>query len=380
MNNKGQNKSYTIFLNRYIVRCCTLALLAPCLSLAQGTAAPQTDDTAQRPVRVGTAPAERSGSNLSAASSLFEQPGILTGKGTLVLEPSIAYSYSSSNRVALVGYTVIPSLLIGLVDVREVKRNTLTGAMSMRYGLSSRLEVEAKLPYVYRHDDTISREIFTGSATDRVFATSGKALGDAEIGARYQINQPRDGLPYLVGSLRFKARNGKDPFEVVTDCATRCIGSTTGTGLPLDLPTGSGFYSLQPGLTWLLPSDPAVLFGGVSYTHSFKRNNISRLVLNGEREPIGDIQPGGVIGLNFGMGLSLNEKTAFSMGFDINSVGRTQQNGTPVASSVRTQLASLLLGYSYRASPKTTVNLALSAGLTRDTPDLSLSLRLPFAF
>lgn len=380
MSNKGQNNSHTIFLNRYIVRYCTLALLAPCLSLAQGTAAAQTDDTAQRPVRVGTAPAERSGSNLSAASSLFEQPGILTGKGKLVLEPSIAYSYSSSNRVALVGYTVIPSLLIGLVDVREVKRNTLTGAMSMRYGLSSRLEVEGKLPYVYRHDDTISREIFTGSATDSVFRTSGKALGDAEIGARYQINQPRDGLPYLVGSLRFKARNGKDPFEVVTDCATRCIGSTTGTGLPLDLPTGSGFYSLQPGLTWLLPSDPAVLFGGVSYTHSFKRNNITRLVLNGEREPIGDVQPGGVIGLNFGMGLSLNEKTAFSMGFDINSVGRTQQNGTPVASSVRTQLASLLLGYSYRVSPKTTVNLALSAGLTRDTPDLSLSLRLPFSF
>ena len=380
MSNKGQNNSHTIFLNRYIVCCCTLALLAPCLSLAQGTAAPQTDDTAQRPVRIGTAPAERSGSNLSAASSLFEQPGILTGKGTLVLEPSIAYSYSSSNRVALVGYTVIPSLLIGLVDVREVKRNTLTGAMSMRYGLSSRLEVEGKLPYVYRHDDTISREIFTGSATDKVFGTSGQALGDAEIGARYQINQPRDGLPYFVGSLRFKARNGKDPFEVVTDCATRCIGSTTGTGLPLDLPTGSGFYSLQPGLTWLLPSDPAVLFGGVSYTHSFKRNNITRLVLNGEREPIGDIQPGGVIGLNFGMGLSLNEKTAFSMGFDINSVGRTQQNGTPVASSVRTQLASLLLGYSYRVNPKTTVNLALSAGLTRDTPDLSLSLRLPFSF
>jgi hypothetical protein len=123
-----------------------------------------------------------------------------------------------------------------------------------------------------------------------------------------------------------------------------------------------------------------VFFGGVSYTHSFKRNNITRLVLNGEQEPIGSVEPGGVIGLNFGMGLSLNEKTAFSLGFDLNSVGRTQQNGTPVASSVRTQLASLLLGYSYRVSPKTSANVALSAGLTRDTPDLSISLRLPFSF
>jgi hypothetical protein len=177
-----------------------------------------------------------------------------------------------------------------------------------------------------------------------------------------------------------KARNGKDPFEVVTDCATRCVGSTTGTGLPLDLPTGSGFYSLQPGLTWLLPSDPAVFFGGLSYTHSFGRNNISRLVLNGERENIGDIEPGGVIGINFGMGLALNDKTAFSIGFDLNSVGRTRQNGQAVATSVRTQLSSLLLGYSHRISPKTSVNLSMAAGLTRDTPDLSLSLRLPFSF
>jgi hypothetical protein len=51
-----------------------------------------------------------------------------------------------------------------------------------------------------------------------------------------------------------------------------------------------------------------------------------------------------------------------------------------VATSVRTQLSSLLLGYSHRISPKTSVNVALAAGLTRDTPDLSLSLRVPFSF
>jgi hypothetical protein len=365
---------------QFLLGCCLSALMAPGLSLAQSATSSPSDEQAPRPVRVGPAESAPPESSMAAAASLFEQPGILTRKGHLVLEPSLTYSYSSSNRVALVGYTVIPSLLIGLVDVREVKRNTLTGALALRYGITSRLEVEAKLPYVYRRDDTISREIFTGAATDSIFSTSGKALGDAEIGARYQLNQPKDGLPYFVGSLRLKARNGKDPFEVVTDCATRCVGSTTGTGLPLDLPTGSGFYSLQPGLTWLLPSDPAVFFGGLSYTHSFGRNNISRLVRNGERENIGDIEPGGVIGINFGMGLALNDKTAFSMGFDLNSVGRTRQNGQAVSTSVRTQLSSLLLGYSHRISPKTSVNVAMSAGLTRDTPDLSLSLRLPFSF
>ena len=336
-----------------------------------------TADDATRSVRVGVEPEPVAPPVVAVVS---EQPGILTGRGKFVLEPSMQYSYSSSNRVALVGYTIIPSLLIGLVDVRELKRNSLTGALSLRYGLSNRLELEAKLPYVYRYDATVSREFGAGSDSDRVFNTSGKAVGDVEIAARYQLNQGTGGWPYLIGSLRFKSRTGKDPFEVVTDCVTRCVGTTNGTGLPLELPTGSGFYSVQPGLTWLFPTDPAVFFGGVSYTHSFKRTNLNRQVLSGEFESIGTVEPGGVLGLNFGLGLALNEKTSLSLGIELNSVDRTRQNGVAVPGSVRTQLASLLMGYSYRHSKDTTFNLSVSAGLTQDTPDLSLNIRVPFSF
>lgn len=313
---------------------------------------------------------------------LFDQPGILTPKGKFVLEPSVQYVYSSSNRVALVGYTIIPALVIGLIDVREIKRNTVTGALTTRYGLTNRLELEARLPYVYRSDATVSRPVNAGSAGEDVFSSSGKAFGDFEVAARYQLNEGGANKPYFLGSLRFKSRTGKDPFDVVTDCVTRCIGDSniTGTGLPLELPTGSGFYSLQPGLTWLFPSDPAVFFGGISYTYNFKRSDVSRVVLNGEREFIGTVEPGGIIGLNFGMGLALNDRSSLSVGVDLNSVGRTRQNGEPVRGSVRTQLASLLLGYSYRYSDKTAFSVTVGAGLTRDTPDLTLSLRIPMSF
>ena len=310
---------------------------------------------------------------------LFEQPGILSPRGRWTLEPSFQYGYSSSNRVALVGYTVIPALLVGLVDVREVKRNTLTAAMTARYGITPRLEVEGRLPYVYRRDSTISRELGGGTSIDTAFTRSGHDMGDVELAARYQLNEGSARMPYFVGSLRFKSRNGKDPFEVVTDCVTTCSASGT-TGLPLELPTGSGFYSLQPGLTWLFPSDPAVFFGGVSYTHNFKRKDISRAVLNGEREYVGEVEPGGVLGLNFGMGLSLNDRSSFSLGFELNSIAPTKQNGQTLPSSVRTQLASLLLGYSYRYSESTSLNVSVGAGLTRDTPDLNVSLRVPVTF
>ncbi len=201
------------------------------------------------------------------------------------------------------------------------------------------------------------------------------------MAARYQLNDGGVDKPFFIGGLRFKSRTGKDPFEVVTDCSPRCVGTNvTGTGLPQELPTGSGFYSLQPSLTVLFPSDPAVFFGSVSYLHNFKRTDISRKVLAGGEELLGTIEPGDVFGFNFGMGLALNEKSSFSIGYDHSSVGRTRQNGETVAGSVRTQLATLLLGYSYRLNENTSLSVSVGAGLTRDTPDVSLTVRLPMTF
>ena len=326
---------------------------------------------------VGRPPAPRT----PEVAPIFETPGVLTPRGKVVFEPSVQYGYSSSNRVALVGYTVIPALLIGLLDVREVKRNTTTGSATFRYGFDNRLELEAKIPYVYRSDSTVSRELFTGTAAERAFETSGKGIGDIELGWRYQLNDGGVDTPYYIAGLRFKSRMGRDPFQVVTDCQTRCVGqNVTGTGLPLDLPTGSGFYSLQPSVTWLLPSDPAIFFGGFSYTKNFKRGNVYRTVLNGGKELLGTVEPGDVFGFNFGMGLALNERASFSIGYDHNSVGRMHQNGDVIPGSVRVQLGTLLLGYSYRLKNNRTLSVSVGAGLTRDTPDVTLMVRMPFTF
>ncbi|OZB68261.1 MAG: acetate kinase, partial [Lysobacterales bacterium 13-68-4] len=223
--------------------------------------APPVEQSQQRPV--GRAP-ERD-ERPPEVAPIFDQPGVLTARGKLVVEPSYQFAYSSNERVALIGYTVIPAVLIGLVDARQVKTTTQTGALALRYGVSNRMELELRIPYVYGHTDTISREIFTGSATDKVFTAHGHGIGDIEATARYQMNDGGADRPYYIGWVRVKSRTGKDPFEVTTDCVSRCVQNTTGTGLPLELPQGSGFYSVQPGLTWLFPSDPVVFFGNVSY-------------------------------------------------------------------------------------------------------------------
>ena len=338
--------------------------------------APAPAGPAQAVAAVGQPP--RRDSKPPEVAPIFETPGVLTGRGKLVLEPSFQFGYSSSNRVALVGYTIIPALLIGLIDVREVKRNTSTATLSGRYGLSNRTELELRLPYIYRSDSTVSRELFTGTAVEKVFDVSGRGVGDVEFTVRHQLNDGGVDKPYYVAGLRFKSRTGRDPFEVVTDCVRRCVGqNATGTGLPQELPTGSGFYALQPNLTWLYPTDPAVLFGSVSYLRNFARHDLRRQVLDGEWEPLGTIKPGDVIGFNFGLGLALNEKASMSFGYDHSSIARTRQNGVPAPGSVRTQLGTLLVGLSYRLNAKRTVNVSVGAGLTRDTPDVSITVRIP---
>lgn len=330
------------------------------------------------PQPVGQAP--ESDSRPPEVAQIFEQPGVLTPNGKLVLEPSIQYGYSANDRVALVGYTVIPAILIGLIDVRQVKTTTAVATLTGRYGLTRRFELEGKIPYVYINGDTVSREVFTGSAQDRVFNARGHGMGDLEMTARYQINQGGPDKAFYIGWLRYKSRTGRDLFEVVTDCVTRCVANTTGTGLPLDLPTGSGFEALQPGVTWLYPSDPVVFFGSLSYLYNFERRNVSRRLLNNQTELLGDIRAGDIFGLNLGLGLALNEKAAISIGTELNVVGRTQQNGQDVAGAVRVTLATLLLGGTYRFNDHVSLNVALGAGLTRDTPDYTLTARVPVTF
>lgn len=313
-------------------------------------------------------------------AQIFDEPSALTPPGKFVVEPSLQMAYSSSDRVALVGYTIIPALLIGLIDVRQVKTTTLTSTLAVRYGLAKRWELEARVPYVYSTSDTVSRELFTGTATDNAFSSHGHGIGDVELTARYQISAGGVDKPFTIGWMRFKTRTGKDPFEVTTDCVTRCVSNTTGTGLPLQQPTGSGFFAIQPGLTWLYPTDPAVFFGSISYLHNFERKDVSLTLVDGSKQFLGDVKAGDIIGLNFGMGLALNEKAAFSIGFDQSIIGPTKQNGQRVPGSVRTILGTLLVGYSYRISPTTTVNLSVGAGLTRDTPDLTVTLRVPIQF
>ncbi len=310
-------------------------------------------------------PSKERPTNLDVAT-VFSQPSILTPKGTFVFDPSLQYSYSSSDRVSIIGYSVLNAVLIGAIDVRSVNRNNWILSLGGRYGLSERMEVEARIPYVYRSDDSLSRRI-SGGAIDELVSSDGNGLGDIEVAARYQLNAPKADSAFYIAGLRFKSHTGKDQYEVAYD---------TNFNLPTELPTGSGFYSLQPSLSAVLPADPAVFFGGVNYAWNIKRD-INKTI---GTTWVGEVDPGDSFGINFGMGLALNERSSFSLGYEHTWIGKTEMDGREASNTLSVQLATLQAGFSYRLSKRTNLSLSIGAGLTSDTPDTTLTLRVPIKF
>jgi hypothetical protein len=339
----------------------------------QKTASPETTGTTEgQPQQVGKAPSSSQKEKAAKVAPILEQPGVLTPAGHFELEPSLQYNYSTNSRVALVGYTVIPAITIGLIDIREVNSTTAVAALTARYGLTNRLEMEAKVPYLYRHDESTARPL-AGTNHEEVFTASGHDLGDVEFALRYQFNQGGPAFPYFIGSLRAIFPTGKGPFDVdyVPEAET-----PAGMSLPEELPTGSGSYGIEPGLQVIYPSDPAVFFAGINYLWWFKHNVDQDIGSN----HIGEVDPGDSIKLNFGMGLAINTHSSFSMGYQHVYIEKTRFDGHVPLAATDTQLSQLLFGYSYQLSPDTSFNLSVAAGLTHDTPDVELTLRVPIMF
>jgi uncharacterized coiled-coil protein SlyX len=328
-------------------------------------------------------PPEISKKEVEAIASISDEVrGVLTPRGTLVIDPSLKFAHTSNNRVFLEGFgpLVVPSLFLGLIDIREVDRDLWIASLSARYGITSRFQFELKVPYVWREDRIRSRPLLVNLFGDEVFEVDGDGLGDVEFAFDYQLNKGLNGWPFFIGGLRVSAPTGTDPFDVETvdivvlDNEGNPVNDDDGNPIiqrfPTELATGSGFWGIQPSLTFLYPTDPAVFFGTLSYNWSIEDR------VDNE---IGEIDPGDTIGLSGGMGFGINERSSFSLGFSYKHVSKTEQNGSELKGS-ELDIGELSLGYAFRLSRKSNLNLSIGIGATEDAQDFQMTVRLPTNF
>lgn len=292
--------------------------------------------------------------------------GVLTPGGQLVVEPALEYVRSSANRLVFRGVEIVPGIQLGVIDANDADRDSVAASLVARYGVGDRFEIEGRIPYVYRHDRvTILAQ--RDAAVTRTTSIENNDIGDVEVTGRYQINRGLPGSPIYIASLRLKAPTGEGPYDVNYDRF----------GVATSLATGSGFWGAELGMNMLYPTDPAVIFGGLSYLYNVP-DDINKVI--GDVR-VGEVDPGDAISFNIGFGLALNPRFSVSFGYSHNFIfgTETQLNDTHQTSN-SLSVGALQMGLSYRLTERITLVNSFEFGVTSDAPDMRLTIRVPYRF
>ena len=299
--------------------------------------------------------------------SLPEGLAVLTPRNHFILTPSAEYTTTTNDRLVFRGVVIVPGINLGEVDASSDDRNILSTVLDLRYGITNRLEVEARVPYVWSDDRaTILSQGPNGSATQSIYLQD-SGIGDVEIGARYQINNGLEDWPIFIANARFKSDTGMGPFDIKRDSA----------GIAQQVALGSGFMGLEGGFSVLKVTDPAVLFGSVNYVYNLPKD-INQTIGN---VFVGRVDPSNTINANLGFGFAINPDFSFSLGYEHSYVmPQTTMLGTTRQDTTSLQVGALTLGMAYRLGNNMSLNGNFEFGVTAAAPDMRAVFSLPTTF
>jgi hypothetical protein len=290
--------------------------------------------------------------------ALIQRGGILLPKWTMEVEHGTTYYNSSSDRISIDGFAILPVLVVGDILSQKVRRDIALGTVTSRIGLPKDFQFEVRLPYGYESE----RRVW---ADNRQESSHSLGIGDLEVAAIKQIRSESARWPGLLTTVRWKSTTGSDPYHV---------GGTAPT-------LGNGFHGIQGTVTAIKSSDPAILFGGFSYTANLSGDKgISGLdPQHPERIILGHVDPGDAMGFNLGAVLSINPETSLNAAWQQTFTRSASLNHIRVPGSFLSE-GMLRLGSTYMYMPGRVVDVGLGIGMTRDSPDFQFSISFPFRF
>jgi hypothetical protein len=345
------------------------------------------DDEASMAVTQGTAQGETPGEEVvqkapdptdAVQDIVQQQQG--TQRSRLGAEFSFGYSHFGDARINLDGFLALDAIFLGTISIDEVDADIFTTDTTLRYGLSDELFIDASVPFLYRMSSFTSGG--AGGAANQPIETTVRdgGLGDVSAGLSYQLFGETASRPNLVVSGRVKFPTGNEPYGVEF---VEVEGSEGNLQVPQSLATGTGVYGASIGLSALKTLDPMVVFGSINYFHNFPRN------FNDIDENPGD-QPGRVsIGnaLQFGAGLAfaLNEKSSISMSYSQRLVSHSKlrldgQDRFQRVVGSQANVALVNLGATFALGQSLSLIATVGIGLTDDSPDMVVGLRIPYRF
>ena len=313
------------------------------------------------------APPEADDRDLIETAVAPEVGGVLTPQGRFVLEPIVEFTQSSDDRLVFRGVEIVPALLVGVIEASELSQETTSFTMAARYGLTDRLEVEARVPYRWRSERSTIL-LVRDQEIERTQTLRSDGLGDIEVGLRYELPRPGANWPYMIAGLSAKTPTGVGPFDVERDA----------DGVARELPLGSGFWGVRGTLTAIYPVQPAVLYGSIGYLHSFARDVDESF---GDDVTVGRVDPGDTISASVGMGFSVTPDFSYSLGYTHDYILGTEREINGVTQSDDAfHVGALQFGLSYDVTDTVRTNLNFEFGVTNDAPDLRVAFRVPIQF
>lgn len=295
-------------------------------------------------------------------------------------ELALGYSHFGDARINLDGFLALDAIFLGTISIDEVDADILTSDLTMRYGAADNLFFDASVPFLFRTSNFRSGGA-GGAANELVEArVSDGGLGDVSLGASFQLLSETARRPNVVITARVKAPTGQEPYGIDF---VEVEGSEGNLQVPDALATGSGVWGASLGVSALKTIDPMVVFGSINYFHNFERD-FADIDENPGNQP-GRVDVGNAIQFGAGLAYALNDRSSISMSYSQRIVGRsrlrldTEDEYQRVIGS-QANVALVNLGATFSLGQSLSLVASVGIGLTNDSPDMVVGIRLPYRF
>lgn len=295
------------------------------------------------------------------------------------IEPGVSYSHFDDARINLTGFLALDAIFLGQISLDDVSADIFTFDATARYSLSNRLQLDVNVPYLYRRSGYSSGGAGGNSKGVSEATRTGHGIGDISVGATYRLMRETAGRPDVVINARVKIPTGRDPFGVELIEVT---GSQGNLSVPATLSTGSGVWGASLGVSALKTIDPMVVYGSLTYFRNFEKSFADIDEAPGDQP--GSAKLGSAIQFGAGVAFALNEKSSLNLSYTQRLVNRTQvQRANDIWRNIANSQANVALlnvGATFSLSNTLTLITNVGVGLTADSPNMVVSVRLPMRF
>ncbi len=269
---------------------------------------------------------------------LVDAGGLLLAPGEAEIAPELGYSYRGANGL-IIRDTPAGSAFM----TQNVRRNTVTAAVTGRLGLPWNSQVDVRVPYVIDQEKVavMGQEIETHDGT---------GIGDIDLRLSHQLLREKGYVPDVLAAVNWRLPTGEDSFDAD-------VG---------ELAIGSGFHGVGGLLTATKSYDPLVLFGSLGYTAN----------IAAEKEGI-DIDPGDELSVSLGTVLAAGPGSSLRFGLNQTFRGETSVNGQEIAGSDEV-IGELTLGAGLVLPGRALLDISAGFGVTEDAPDMTFRVAVPY--